>query len=346
MSDTAMRWARHQRAGGATPNALLHWLARRVDPGHHSRYCSVREIAEDLEVSERTVYNAVARLVNRQLLRVLRRGHPSGGRGSNRLQLLVDGPDTPLPPHQDWTGVYDPAEEASKAQARKAARDQQQPTEEQSKPANVAGLVETAPEVHPGGQTCRICRHEPATVAGSNLHDLQVSSNKEKNPHRNPLPPPPAPPGPPGRPAAVTADEDEEERHSDATPVANLDEARQVLERLQADLTARLAGWQQRRLLPLLAAALTAGWPPGGLYREIHRGGDPGLADNPYGALRWRIRQLGPPPVVVVPDPPPAVTAGCPDGRCDGSGWITTDIDHPAVCSACRPQWRQPAAAG
>ncbi len=339
MSAVAMRWARRQRAGGVTDTALLNWLAARVDPGHHSRYCEVREVADALGCSERTVHNAYARLAGRHLLRVLRRGKPGGGRGANRLQLLVDGPDTPLPAQGDWTGVYDPAVEAAKARARKATRVQEQPDEQSTKPAHVAGLVET----HPGGQTCKICRNEPAPSAGSNLQHVQVPNRQEhQTPTPNPLPPPVCPPAPPGR-AAAGVQEDEEAPPADTNP-DGLDDARQVLGRIQADMATRPAGWQQARLLPAVAAALAAGWPPGGLVREVFRAGDPGLADNPYGALRFRLGQLGPPPVAVVPDPTPAPARVCPAGRCDGSGWITLPDDRPAVCSACRPRYRRPAA--
>ncbi|MFG2056658.1 hypothetical protein ACGFI9_21810 [Micromonospora sp. NPDC048930] len=340
MSAVAMRWARRQRAGGTTPTALLNWLAARVDPGHHSRYCGVREIADALGCSDRTVYNAVARLTDRQLLRVLRRGKAGGGRGFNRLQLLVDGPDTPLPPHGDFTSAYDPATEAAKARARKAARAAQPSGEEPTKPANVAGLVET----HPGGQTCKICRNEPEICAGTNLQNLQVPNKQElQTPTPNPLPPPHSPPAPPGR-AAADGQEDEEESPPDTNP-DGLDDARQVLGRLQAEMATRLATWQQARLLPAIAAALAAGWPPGGLVREVFRAGDPGLADNPYGALRFRLGLLGPPPVTVVPDPPPA-PAVCPAGRCDGSGrfLIDGDVDRPARCPDCHPHYRRPAA--
>lgn len=345
MSAIAMRWARRQRAGGTTDTALLNWLAARVDPGHHSRYCPVREVAAALGCSDRTVYNAYARLVSRQLLRVLRRGRAGGGRGWNRLQLLVDGPDTPLPPQHDWTGVYDPATESAKARARQADRDQrpaeQVPTEP-SKPAHLAGL----PQAHPGGETCTICRFEPEMVAGTNLQQLQVSSNKELNP--DPKPPPPPARAVTGSATPVGVEEDEEGHPDDpqpADPAVDLDAARTVLDRLQGDLTTPLASWQQARLLPLIAGALAAGWLPGGLHREIHRGGDPGLADNPYGALRWRIRQLGPPPVVAVPDPTPAPLQTCPAGHCDGTGRFTLPDDKPAICRACHPRYR-PAAAG
>nr|MDT0660825.1 hypothetical protein [Micromonospora sp. DSM 115978] len=299
MSAAAMKWAPQQRVGGGAGRHVLDWLAVRVDDVTHSRWCTVEEIARSLECSVRSVYNAVTRLVRAALLRVFRRGRRGGGRAPSRYQLLVDGAATPLPLQEDWTGLYDPDVEEAKARARRVARDAKRvalsdarPDAPETKPADVAGLVEGNREGGTGGQTCNDSTVKPATSAGSNKKEV-ITPQRDNPPSF--LPAEPAQPETPPEP--------------DAPPVTDHTAVR-VLDELVAPLGNREpAGWQRARLLPLISAALAAGWTAAGVVRQVKLAGSLSEAEHSvYRLLRWRLQpeQLGRPPLAAVPDLEPA----------------------------------------
>lgn len=191
MSWQASEWGAKQTTGSSTNKLVLILLGDRADEAH-SCYPGIEDLVTRSELSERAVRNAIAALVEGKLVRVLRRGaagRRGGGRRSNRYQLMVDGPNTPLPPTGDWSSEYDPVAEREKARDRKAAKDavEQETAKINTKPAPAAGNPQTNPAAHAAltsdkpAAPAGLDHDLPAPGAGTNRQQVPVSINRKNH---------------------------------------------------------------------------------------------------------------------------------------------------------------------
>jgi len=104
MSFETLVWVRQIRAGNPSARSVLRVIADHAGQDH-SCYLRTRLIADETELSESTVRNALAHLVDVGLIKVFERRHANGARRSNRYQALVDGEDTPAPDAEDWADI-------------------------------------------------------------------------------------------------------------------------------------------------------------------------------------------------------------------------------------------------
>jgi DNA-binding PadR family transcriptional regulator len=104
LSFETLIWVRTQKAGSSSARSVLRVLADHAGQDH-SCYLRTRLIAAETELSESTIRDALARLIEQGLIRVYERHHASGARKSNRYQLLIDGAETPEPDAEDWADV-------------------------------------------------------------------------------------------------------------------------------------------------------------------------------------------------------------------------------------------------
>ena len=94
-----------------------------------------------------------------------------------------------------------------------------------------------------------------------------------------------------------------------------------------------MTGSHRARLMPLVTAALQAGWSPGGLARFT--GANTSGVRNPYAVLAARLS------AAELPDPPvrqrPAQHVWC--GQCDQrTRMLNFDSDAPIPCPMCKPK--------
>lgn len=87
MSNEVQNWAREQRTGDPVAKAILVSIANWANPAGGECYPSIRRIAEDVEVSERTVQRHVARLEEGGFLRRVERIRTDGARSSNGFEF-------------------------------------------------------------------------------------------------------------------------------------------------------------------------------------------------------------------------------------------------------------------
>jgi hypothetical protein len=289
-----MVWARGQQAGGGAAKSVLRCLAERVDDVFYAWCCSVDELAAEVEMSTRNLHYAVAGLVRRGLLRVWRRGaggRRGGGRRSNCYQLLVAGDATLTPPYPDLASLYNPDEASAAAQARVDARRADgsgDGADDEGKPANVAGL-----------QTCKPCTFEPADLAGLSNKEGLTPGNNQPPPH--PTAPPTAAAPAVSQPTGQVGQDIDEDRETQREAALRADLI--LGDVLYGEPPHRWPSrWQTGQLARLIAGAVDAGWTVRGLVRELS--GNLATADDVYACLRYRLRNLGPPPLHAVPDPP------------------------------------------
>lgn len=326
MSWKALHWAEKTTTGSPTRKAVLLILANYADESH-SCYPGVDKIATITELGRSTVHKAIAELVNDKLIKTLERRDKLGGRISNRYLLLVDGPDTKLPPSDDYTGeqAYKPPPSPPPVQD---LGDREDPTGEPV-PDGVEGfavaldsadtqrlsLPSPLPELEGGPSSS-----ERGTPAGSERPPLRQpeggppvagggpagcgraplsqpeSLYKEEDPLVDPLAQPlrislektpPPPPVPPPATDGAPAAEEEESIINERR-IASL--AVDVLLAGARNVAPhRLPGRAEgHQLVPLVITALRSGWHPDDLAARLAEG-DLNASDNVYRVLRYRL---------------------------------------------------------
>lgn len=87
MSWEAENWARRQRTGDPVTKAVLVGIANWVNPRGDEAEVSIRRIADEVEVSTRTVQRHIQRLEELGLLEKLERSRDDGGQGWNAFRF-------------------------------------------------------------------------------------------------------------------------------------------------------------------------------------------------------------------------------------------------------------------
>lgn len=170
MSWQALEWARQQKCGKSGRKFCLIMLANYADESG-SCYPRVETLAADMEAGVSTVHTYLADLEKAGLIRILIRYAKRGSRRSNRYQLLLQGPDTPMPDSEDWH--YERPAPATRRQ-----RGTGKPPESGGMPDQGDHASESGRH---GEQASKNGRHEPPDPGGMNLQDLEASTNKESN---------------------------------------------------------------------------------------------------------------------------------------------------------------------
>lgn len=357
MSIQALNWALDQRVGSGVRKLILLLIANRADEAH-SCYPGTELLVWESELGASTIDNAIRDLVKMGLLRVLRRAKKRGGRRTNRYQLLVDGPDTPPPPVDDWVSEYTPRDKPSEDGdggggggegdgAGEGAGDDGEPgdgagaaadeTAASGKPLGARGLVdgdgggadtadETAGQPKPLGARSL---GKPLGARDTNSSERGVSIGKPKG--VNPQIPPPPYGGHPDDGAGAAEEEEAARRR-----LERLEAARNILRAVTAKVPPeRLPqGHQAARLVDVAASVLELGWDTERLRRRL---GDGSLdkVGSVYAVLHSRLTALGPPPArevaAEVPRPP-----WC--GRCNSDTRLDVDDQDKSVpCERCHP---------
>lgn len=120
MSWEAEQWARQQRTGDPVTKAVLVGIANWMNPRGDECLVSIRRIADEVEVSTRTVQRHMDRLEQMGLLEKLRQDRADGGQGWNSFRFPTYRPtkvshvaptgkrdkphDKLTPPHDNMTG--------------------------------------------------------------------------------------------------------------------------------------------------------------------------------------------------------------------------------------------------
>ena len=170
MSWQALEWARQQKCGKSGRKFCLIMLANYADESG-SCYPRVETLAADMEAGVSTVHTYLADLEKAGLIRILIRYAKRGSRRSNRYQLLLQGPDTPMPDSEDWH--YERPDPATRKQ-----RGTGKPPESGGMPDQGDHTSESGRD---GQQASKNGRHEPPESGGMNLQNLEASTNKEFN---------------------------------------------------------------------------------------------------------------------------------------------------------------------
>lgn len=88
MSWETEQWARKQRVGDPVRKAVLVAIANEADTSGRNAWPSIRFLAEDIEVSERTVQRRLQELEDMGFLRRETRWRPDGSQSSNSFDLI------------------------------------------------------------------------------------------------------------------------------------------------------------------------------------------------------------------------------------------------------------------
>ncbi len=220
MSWKALTWASAQTCRTSSEKFVLIMLANHGDE-QNTCYPSVEKLAADTQLGASTVRRCITHLAVDGKIRVLQRWGARGSRRSNRYQLLLDGPDTALPEHDDWQREYEYVPKGDES-------DGGDPPEGDPEgiPLDLSGMPDQGVHTACSEQTARIERYIPLDASGY--------SKKEVNLHKEPPP----------TPQAAAAAEDPN----------NLEE------RLTAcvdDVAAARPEWSRRRVVAALHRALS-----------------------------------------------------------------------------------------
>jgi|SRR5215510_2102526 len=355
MSWKALSWAEDVKTGSPIRKSVLIMLANHADESH-SCFPKVKTISAATEISVSAVSEAIKNLVADGWIKTLERYDAKGARIHNRYLLMVDGPDTPLPPYDDYVGEqeYLPPRPPKGAAGDDGDSDGAEDDEYEDRPepdgrpvpAGVDGWpvsmdsAETQPLEAPLRQTeggaSGSKRGGPPSAGGGALREQEgpppadggpPSGNRRasirKEPSVNPLEQPPddpkdnPPPPPVAHPGSDGATREEEENSIMTTALHTA--AKGILRTVTATVPEhRLPGPAERvALVELAAAALRAGWTPDTLTRRLKSGN---LADNHSGVfavLRYRLTELPPAPGTAPPAPSRTLRTWCGDVACD-----------------------------
>jgi hypothetical protein len=312
-------WLRDWRLTGNAKAIMAYWL------GHDEDYevTLVQTLAEFNE-GERAMYAAINLLVKLGYVERYQ-AHQGGGRGKGFGQIRYDlGPAAFEQQYVRNWGTSDPSDDRPRRDGTKA-------------PAKAIGDVSAGPRA--------------TTFRGSTKRGPAKGGSKKNNPlEEQPLedqnPTPSSSSVTDGeRSPSVPEEEGPDLNHDNRLRAELVEAARKVLETVQqrAGLRAarRLAPLQVTELAGLLAPALAAGWTADDAADAL--GGELDTADNLFGVLRRRVRDLtrkpAPDPATARPRagrPPSVPVVAC--TTCDplNPGWL--DVDGPArKCPTCVP---------
>lgn len=235
----ALTWATSQVCGKSADKFTLIMLAAHADESF-SCYPGIPKLATEMEVSESTVYAALARLEKAGLIRVLQRWRRGGSRRSNRYQLMVLGPDTPLPDVDDWQRIR--AEWATEESGDAGSA---------TIPPESGGMAD---QPERGQQTSKTDEGIPPASGGSNLQNPEVTYKEHELPEVEQTPPTP----PPTEPAAP-------EPAGAATPGGDdlgMDERTRATLNALVDRVAEQRGWRPQKIRAAIRAAFDGRFPP------------------------------------------------------------------------------------
>ncbi len=182
MSWNALNWASEQQCATSAAKFVLIILADKADE-QLTCYPGVAFIAKVTQHGESTVRRALTQLVTGGQIRVLQRWGARGSRRSNRYQLLVNGPETPLPEVGDWKAEYTPKKKAKKAAEKPGAGSE-------TIPLAASGMPDQ------DDQTARSERFDikPLGASGTNRSEREVTYKEEEPSVRTTRKTPPTPP--------------------------------------------------------------------------------------------------------------------------------------------------------
>lgn len=147
MSWKASAWAKSQRLGSPAAKGILLCLADYADPEKSECWPSQQQLADDAEVSERTVRDWLQRLESWGLICRKRRARTSGARSSDLIVLCLG------------TVVTDGAD---RIVAEKEASTTGDSDLLEGLPAETAGRAYRQPAAEPTGNHCRAYKEEPS----------------------------------------------------------------------------------------------------------------------------------------------------------------------------------------